>query len=185
MSISRLHDFVPSTVIQSTQVDNELNQLVTESNIKLGNNGGTITGNLVINGDAIGLRTTMLLAGNQFDSQTDSYVTLGNYTGNLSLESGMIMSRSGSLVGFSVFINCTTYVGTYSFTPIIRKNGSTFVSGSEIAISATGVQTQGSTYVRGVNPFVNGDRLALIVDANLTGTTSDWFWAMIEVQLDT
>lgn len=44
MSISRLYDFAPNTLIQSSQVDDELNQLVAEVNLKFALAGGTVTG---------------------------------------------------------------------------------------------------------------------------------------------
>lgn len=50
MPISRLYDFTPNTLIQSGQVDDELNQLVAEVNLKLPLVGGAISGNLTVGG---------------------------------------------------------------------------------------------------------------------------------------
>ena len=114
---------------------------------------------------------------------SDRYLLLGSASNTI--EHSYSMPRPGSVVSYSIGANVTTYVSTTIFTPTIRKNGSTLITGNSTSLTSATFFNDRGTFLRNVNTFVAGDRLSFFIDNTTVGNTDGNAFAMIEVQFDT
>lgn len=182
MSISRLYNFPNVPQVMSGEIDAELNQLVAECNLKLDLSGGTISGGLTVLGAVQGARSLLTFGSSGFTG--DVYTSLEGSSGS-GIEFGVPMIGGGSVVGYSIFVNCTSFTGSNVFVPKLRKNGSDFFTGSTVTISGTGIQTASSNHARNTYAFVAGDRLSYFHDVTTGGTVAASIRLLFEIQRDT
>ncbi len=145
--------------------------------------GGTITGDLTVDGEIKGSR--MLLFGGNTGTSMNADSSL-NAVGSVKLLTGdgYVMPRPGSIVGGSFLTDIIAFTssGTLRLQLIINDANAMFVT---TTISSTGKKSIFNTQARGLDTFVAGDRIRLKMNYVSGDYSYDDTLAMCEIVFDT
>ena len=184
MSISRLYDNSASDTVLEAEIDGELNQIVSELNLKLDKAGGTVTGALVLS-DTFTVGANFKGSRHHLSFPFQTAPSADAYISGASGESSITMPRNGSIVGYSIFSNCSAFTSTYAYQLDIYKNAVSVASSNIVTHSGTGIQIDYDTFSRGTYSFSAGDRIAAFHNVTTSGTATVSVIHSIEVQFDT
>lgn len=197
MAITRLYDRTNAVDdVASAEVNAELDQIVTELNLKLDSSTDTISGNVTVSGD---LSVGTLIKGSRqflkwsFINYADTDVPFLPVNSQVAIaeltdEIGFLMLRPGSIVGYSLYSRCTTFVSNKSYVISLLKNGSAFspaINFASVSHTGLGFTSTYGTIARGTNTFNEGDVIGATLDVTGANATSIYSSILVEIQVNT
>jgi len=141
---------------------------------------GGISGDLNVEGEIGGSRMYLHF---QDSTARTSDTSMKNGSVTCNSNEGIVMNRSGSIVGIGFSFEATAYSVTGTHDVEIRKNNTIVYTGS-VSVNATGFYEITDTQVRGTDTFVAGDQICARSNWNAGTYTVDDIQGYIEIVTD-